>query len=79
MWRYFTPAAAFLVLGALFAYALVRIQNGTMDPREIKSPLIGKPAPTFVLPTVADKTVNFDSAREAVRRQRLGHLVPVLS
>jgi cytochrome c biogenesis protein CcmG/thiol:disulfide interchange protein DsbE len=61
MWRYFTPAAAFLVLGGLFAYALVRIQNGTMDPREIKSPLIGKPAPTFVLPTVTDKQVAFDS------------------
>jgi cytochrome c biogenesis protein CcmG/thiol:disulfide interchange protein DsbE len=62
MWRYFAPAAAFLMLGALFAYALVRIQNGTMDPREIKSPLIGKPAPTFVLPTVANKNVTFDSS-----------------
>ena len=62
MWRYFTPAAAFLILGGLFAYALVRIQNGTLDPREIKSPLLGKPAPSFVLPTVANTAVKFDSA-----------------
>ena len=54
MWRYFAPAAAFLVLGALFAFALVRIQNGTLDVREIKSPLIGKPAPVFTLPLVTD-------------------------
>ena len=61
MWRYFAPAAAFLVLGALFAFALVRIQNGTLDVREIKSPLIGKPAPVFTLPLVTDPTQTFDS------------------
>ncbi|MEI6459289.1 MAG: DsbE family thiol:disulfide interchange protein [Pseudomonadota bacterium] len=62
MWRYFTPAIAFLLLGALFAVALVRIENGTMDPRAIKSPLLGKAAPTFVLPTVTEPSRPFDSA-----------------
>lgn len=61
MWRYLTPVAAFVVLGALFAYALVRIQDGKLDPREIKSPLLGKAAPTFVLPTVTDTARQFDS------------------
>ena len=54
MWRYFLPAAAFLALGGLFAFALMRIGQGTLDIREIKSPLIGKPAPAFRLPTLAD-------------------------
>ncbi len=61
MWRYFAPAAAFLALGALFAFALMRIQNGTLDVREIKSPLIGKPAPVFTLPLVTDPSQSFDS------------------
>ena len=46
---------------ALFAFALMRIQNGTLDVREIKSPLIGKPAPTFTLPLVTEPTTSFDS------------------
>ncbi len=61
MWRYLTPAIAFLALGALFAFALYRIGNGTLDVREIKSPLIGKAAPTFTLPLVTDPSQSFDS------------------
>lgn len=42
-WRYVFPIAAVLGLLALLAYGFTR------DPREIKSPLIGKLAPPFTL------------------------------
>jgi cytochrome c biogenesis protein CcmG, thiol:disulfide interchange protein DsbE len=61
MWRYFAPAAAFLALGALFGFALMQIGSGKLDIREIKSPLIGKPAPAFVLPSLADPARPIDS------------------
>ena len=61
MWRYFAPAGAFLALGALFAFALWRIDSGKLDIREIKSPLIGKPAPAFVLPSLTDPARQVDS------------------
>ena len=65
MWRYFVPAAAFLALGGVFAFTLMRIGNGKLDVREIQSPLIGKPAPAFALPSVLDPTRTFDSQRLA--------------
>ncbi|MBS0396898.1 MAG: hypothetical protein JSR54_19910, partial [Proteobacteria bacterium] len=61
MWRYFAPAGAFLALGALFAFALMKIGSGKLDIREIKSPLLGKPAPAFVLPSLADPSRRVDS------------------
>ena len=61
MWRYFAPAGAFLALGALFAFALMKIGSGRLDIREIKSPLIGKPAPAFVLPSLTDPARQVDS------------------
>jgi cytochrome c biogenesis protein CcmG/thiol:disulfide interchange protein DsbE len=61
MWRYLAPAGAFLMLGALFAFALLRIKHGDLDVREIKSPLIGKAAPTFTLPLVLEPAQSFDS------------------
>lgn len=61
MWRYFAPAGAFLALGALFAFALMRIGEGKLDIREIKSPLIGRQAPTFVLPSLTDPARQVDS------------------
>ena len=61
MWRYLTPAIAFLALGALFAFALMKIGSGKLDIREIKSPLIGKPAPAFVLPSLTDPGRQVDS------------------
>jgi len=61
MWRYFVPAAAFVVLGGLLAFALVRIGSGKLDVHEIKSPLIGKAAPAFVLPSVTDPARRLDS------------------
>jgi cytochrome c biogenesis protein CcmG/thiol:disulfide interchange protein DsbE len=48
MWRYFLPLGIFLVLIVYFAIGL------TLDPHKVPSPLIGKPAPAFRLPTVAD-------------------------
>lgn len=46
--RLLIPLAIFLLLAIFLAVGLTR------DPRELPSPLIGKPAPAFVLPTLAD-------------------------
>ncbi|MGH8457654.1 MAG: redoxin family protein, partial [Stenotrophobium sp.] len=42
-----------VVLAALVVLFVVGLQN---DPREVPSPLIGKPAPAFSLPLLDDKT-----------------------
>ncbi|MGD9521925.1 MAG: DsbE family thiol:disulfide interchange protein [Tepidiphilus sp.] len=44
--KYLIPFLIFVALVALFAYAF------RLDPREVPSPLVGKPAPTFALPRV---------------------------
>jgi cytochrome c biogenesis protein CcmG, thiol:disulfide interchange protein DsbE len=51
MMRYLLPLAAFLVLVAFLAVGL------KLDPREVPSPLVGKPAPAFDVPqlTAPDK------------------------
>ena len=46
--KFLTPLALFLALVALLFYGL-----GT-DPRKVPSPLIGKPAPEFVLPVLGE-------------------------
>ncbi|CAL1241715.1 DsbE family thiol:disulfide interchange protein [Candidatus Methylocalor cossyra] len=46
--RYLVPLAAFVLLVIFLAVGL------TLDPREVPSPFIGKPAPTFTLPQVVD-------------------------
>jgi cytochrome c biogenesis protein CcmG/thiol:disulfide interchange protein DsbE len=61
VWRYFIPAGAFVALGALLAFALMRIGTGKLDVHEIKSPLIGRAAPAFVLPSVTDPARQLDS------------------
>jgi cytochrome c biogenesis protein CcmG/thiol:disulfide interchange protein DsbE len=48
MWRYVLPVGVFAVLVAVFYVGLSR------DKRDLSSPLIGKPAPTFELPTIQD-------------------------
>lgn len=68
MWRNFLPAAAFVVLGSLLAFALVRIGSGKLDVHEIKSPLIGRSAPTFKLPSV------MDPSREVASTSLAGHM-----
>ena len=61
MWRYFLPAALFLALGVVLGYTLKRIDHGKLDVREIESPLLGKPAPAFRLPALADPANTIDS------------------
>jgi cytochrome c biogenesis protein CcmG/thiol:disulfide interchange protein DsbE len=46
MKRYFIPLGVFAVLLAFLAIGL------TLKPRELPSPLVGKPAPAFALPTL---------------------------
>jgi cytochrome c biogenesis protein CcmG/thiol:disulfide interchange protein DsbE len=43
VFRYFAPLIGFLLLAGLLAVGL------RLDPRELPSPLVGKPAPDFVL------------------------------
>jgi cytochrome c biogenesis protein CcmG/thiol:disulfide interchange protein DsbE len=43
-WRFLLPLAAFLVLAVLLFVGL------SLNPREVPSPLVGKPAPQFELP-----------------------------
>ena len=50
------PLAAFLGLGGFLAVGL------TLNPREIPSPLIGKPVPEFSLPPVQGRTLGLSSA-----------------
>ena len=56
------PLAAFLALAVVLAVGLKR------DPREVPSPLIGKPAPKFALPRLDDptKTIRLEDMRGKV-------------
>jgi cytochrome c biogenesis protein CcmG/thiol:disulfide interchange protein DsbE len=47
-WRYLLPLLIVALLFALLAVGL------TLDPRNVPSPLIGKPAPAFTLPRLSD-------------------------
>lgn len=51
--KFLLPLVLFLVLVVFLAIGLTR------DPREIPSPLIGKPAPAFSLPTLSDPQRSF--------------------
>ncbi len=53
---FLAPLAVFALLGAFFAVGL------TLNPREIPSPLIGKPVPEFTLPPVKGRTLGLASA-----------------
>jgi cytochrome c biogenesis protein CcmG/thiol:disulfide interchange protein DsbE len=46
--RYLIPLAVFAVMVIFLGIGL------TLNPREVPSPFIGKPAPMFALPQVAD-------------------------
>ena len=56
IWRFLIPLGLFGVLAAFLGAGL------KLDPREVPSPLIGKPAPQFALPLLAeaDKTFKRD-------------------
>ncbi len=49
--RFLIPLALFIVLAGFLAAGL------KLDPREVPSPLIGKPAPAFALPRLDDPAV----------------------
>ncbi|MDH5189932.1 MAG: DsbE family thiol:disulfide interchange protein [Gammaproteobacteria bacterium] len=51
--RYLWPLGIFIALVILLGVGL------TLNPREVPSPFIGKPAPAFVLPTVHDTNKQF--------------------
>lgn len=55
--RVLIPLAAFAVFAAVVAVLGVGL---TLDPREVPSPLIGKPAPAFTLPQLGypDRTIS---------------------
>lgn len=59
--RRLRPAHAFAVLGFVAFVAILGI-GLTLDPREIPSPLIGKPVPEFSLPPVKGRTLGLSSA-----------------
>ncbi len=56
MWRYLIPVAIFGALIAIFVRGLA------LDPSELPSPLIGKPAPEFTLPELEDGTKTVSTA-----------------
>jgi len=60
-WRRYLPLAAFALLALLLGVGL------TLKPREVPSPFIGKPAPAFSLPVLADPARSF--APESMRGQ----------
>ena len=51
--KFTLPLAAFIVLVALLAVGL------TLNPREVPSPLVGKPAPDFSVPQLQDPNLSF--------------------
>jgi len=56
MKRFLLPLAAFAVLVGFLAIGLTR------DPRDVPSPLVGKPAPAFTLPQLHDAGKSFSVA-----------------
>lgn len=54
--RRFVPLALFLALGVFLAIGL------TLNPKDRASPLIGKPAPEFILPQLANPQASINSA-----------------
>lgn len=56
MKRFLLPLALFVVLVGFLAVGLNR------NPREVPSPLVGKPAPAFTLPQLADPGKTFSPA-----------------
>lgn len=54
-WVLLVPLALFAVIAAFLGFGL------TLDPREIPSPLVGKPVPEFGLPPVEGRTLGLAS------------------
>jgi len=56
MKKFLIPIGVFVLLGILLAYGL------KLDPRRIPSPLVGKPLPTFHLPTLESPNKTLSNA-----------------
>ena len=54
--RFLWPLIGFVVLVVLLAVGL------TLNPRDVPSPLVGKPAPTFALPRLGELERSFSPA-----------------
>jgi cytochrome c biogenesis protein CcmG/thiol:disulfide interchange protein DsbE len=52
--KFAVPIAVFVLLGLLLGYAIKQMQTGEYSPRDIPSPLIDKPLPSFELPKLAN-------------------------
>lgn len=65
-WKYLAPLALFVALLGLLAVGL------NLNPREVPSPLIGKPAPAFDLPRLDDPT-------QRIRKQDMAGKVWILN
>jgi cytochrome c biogenesis protein CcmG, thiol:disulfide interchange protein DsbE len=65
-WQFLAPLALFVILAAFLAVGL------NLNPREVPSPLIGKPAPAFALPRLDDPT-------QTIRREDLAGKVWMLN
>ena len=61
-WRAFTPILLFALLIVVCGITLWKISSNKLDIHEIKSPLIGKAAPQFDLPSVDDPAVRVSNA-----------------
>lgn len=64
MKKFILPIAVFVALGLLLAYAIEQMQTGEYSPRDIPSPLIDKPLPSFALP-------NLEKPEQSVRKSDL--------
>lgn len=60
--KFAIPIALFGLLGLLLGYAILEMQTGEYSPRDIPSPLIGKPLPAFALPSLSDPKHTVSSA-----------------
>ena len=73
MKRFLIPIALFIVLIGFLAVGLKR------DPREVPSPLVGKPAPTFSLPmlvggqSLSPQDMRTRSVVDAMASEEAGH------
>ena len=61
-WRYLLPFVLFLALVGVFSLTLWKIREHRLNIEEIKSPLIGRRAPTFDLPSLTSPTQRVGNA-----------------
>ncbi len=62
MKKFAIPIAIFALVGIMLGYAIWQMQTGAYSPRDIPSPLVGKPLPAFAFPSLADPSRNVTNA-----------------